>query len=231
LSGLAAAPGPAPAEIGTLFRDLRRALKLSLPELASRLGTRIEVITALEKGDVSRLPPWPETARIVSAFTGMARIDARPVLGILRNQLVGRATTGVAAAPRAGTPWKAKMRAATALAAAAARATRRLASRRKEPREDEGSSFAESWRVHGATLARIGLVALVILALSGTAYYVRAGGLQASLAALPPPLSRLARSAQDYIVWYAAPTHDGLRWIDVEDPRARRGDRLDTRRR
>jgi hypothetical protein len=43
-------------------------------------------------------------------------------------------------------------------------------------------------------------------------------------------LVKLMRGAQDYLLHRAAPVREGLRWIEVDDPRSRRGDKLATKR-
>jgi transcriptional regulator with XRE-family HTH domain len=217
-----AASERAAAEISCLFRDLRRVLRLSLPELASRLGTRINVIAALERGETHRLPPWPETVRVVTAFTGLADIDPRPVLGIIRRQMESGARTVPDARPRL---WQLRA-AASMLAARAARA--RMAT------EEIRTRFAELAEGASGYAPRLGWRLLLVLAALGlsTATYLSQGGWrEASLSALPAPLARLMHGIDDYLVWQTAPTRDGLKWIDVEDPRTRRGDRLDSSRR
>jgi hypothetical protein len=46
---------------------------------------------------------------------------------------------------------------------------------------------------------------------------------------LPAALAEPAKHGLDAIVLYAAPTREGLKWIDVGDPRLRRGDKLHTK--
>jgi hypothetical protein len=48
---------------------------------------------------------------------------------------------------------------------------------------------------------------------------------------LPKPVSRALVSAADQVRTQFAPVRDGLRWIEVDDPRSRRGDKLQTARR
>jgi hypothetical protein len=50
--------------------------------------------------------------------------------------------------------------------------------------------------------------------------------LEAAVARMPPPMQRFVRGAQNYVIVQLAPVRDGLRWIDVPDPRSRRGDKL-----
>ncbi len=52
--------------------------------------------------------------------------------------------------------------------------------------------------------------------------------LEAAVSQLPPSVARIVRGAHDYVVVRMAPVRDGLRWIDVSDPRTRRSDKLQT---
>jgi hypothetical protein len=52
--------------------------------------------------------------------------------------------------------------------------------------------------------------------------------LEAAVAKLPPSVARIVRGAQDYVTLQLAPIRDGMRWIDVRDPRSRRSDKLRT---
>jgi hypothetical protein len=223
------APGTtrAAAEIGCLFRDLRRALHLPLPQLAARLGTRIEVIEALEAGEARRLPPWPETARVVTAFTGLAMIDPRPVLGIIRQLMDARASSPRTSRSsqhraRALEIVQAMTRPATAAVSSGAFAARRMGAK--------VARMAAGGRPSMARLGRRGFLVLASLSLAFCAYMAEAGGLTPEMAT-SPFLARVLRGAQDYLVWQMAPTREGLKWIEVDDPRTRRGDRLETTRR
>ncbi|HEX5958749.1 MAG TPA: hypothetical protein VFY92_08855, partial [Hyphomicrobiaceae bacterium] len=46
---------------------------------------------------------------------------------------------------------------------------------------------------------------------------------------LPASLAESARAGMDSVVLQSAPYHDGLRWIDVGNPRLRKGDKLPTK--
>jgi hypothetical protein len=48
----------------------------------------------------------------------------------------------------------------------------------------------------------------------------------AAVTALPEPLAKLVRPVADYLVVRLAPRRDGLRWVEVGDPRARKADKL-----
>ncbi len=68
------------AEVAELFRDLRAASNLSETDLAQRLGTRIEVVQALEQGALYALPAWPETCRVINGYGALLNLDIRPLL-------------------------------------------------------------------------------------------------------------------------------------------------------
>ena len=68
------------AEVAELFRDLRSATALTEMDLATRLGTRADVVQALEQGALYALPPWAETYRVVNAYGALLNLDVRPLL-------------------------------------------------------------------------------------------------------------------------------------------------------
>ena len=84
------------AEVARFFRDLRGALRLTPAQAAQALATRVDIVAALEMGQIGALPPWPETCRIVRTYAGFAGLDPRPVLHSLEQLFT--------AAPRAPLP-------------------------------------------------------------------------------------------------------------------------------
>jgi hypothetical protein len=75
------------AEVAELFRDLRAATTLSEMDLAARLGTRADVVQALEHGALFALPAWPETCRVVNNYGALLNLDVRPLLRRIYAQL------------------------------------------------------------------------------------------------------------------------------------------------
>ena len=164
-----------------------------------RLATHIDIIAALEAGDVRRLPPWPETCRIVQTYTGFAGLDPRPILRLIE---ILQTSAGRTPSPR-----------------------------QDYAEEKEGLSFAAlGASLRSAWEGRIGRTARALIALSIPVALVvlvtQTSVLEAAVAKLPPPVARIVRSAQNYVIVQMAPVRDGLRWIDVPDPRSRRGDKL-----
>lgn len=72
--------------------------------------------------------------------------------------------------------------------------------------------------------ARLALAVGVLVAL-GTAS-TQTAVVAAAVASLPAPAERAVRSLTDYFAVTFAPLRQGHRWIDVADPRSRRGDKL-----
>jgi hypothetical protein len=87
IHGIKDMPSGYDAEVAELFRDLRAATALSEMELAARIGTRPEVVEALEQGALQALPPWAETCRVVNAYGTMLNLDVRPLLRRIYAQL------------------------------------------------------------------------------------------------------------------------------------------------
>lgn len=200
--------GPAPqsppvaAEMGHFFRDLRRRFRLSQPEAAQRLATRVDIVAALEAGDVSNLPPWPETCRIVRAYTGFVGLDPRPILRLIE---LLQASAGRAPVPAQDYGEDGERRSLATLAAELVRLWHGPVGRT------------------GRALFALSIPVALIVLLTQTAV------LEAAVAKLPTPVARIVRGAQNYVIVQMAPVRDGLRWIDVPDPRTRRGDKLRTK--
>jgi hypothetical protein len=87
IHGIKEMPAGYDAEVAELFRDLRSATALTEMDLATRLGTRPDVVQALEQGALYALPPWAETCRVVNAYGALLNLDVRPLLRRIYAQL------------------------------------------------------------------------------------------------------------------------------------------------
>ncbi len=246
------------AGIAQLFLDLRTSLGASCGQLAAHLGTYTGVIEALESGRFELLPHWPETARIVMAYTALARIDGRPVLSALsavvqaplQRDLVPRALLPQITPPQVSPQPDIETLAPQTYARQSyahepseqpsdhADAAHRIARERSAPRMQ-----AERLRVAGAAFAtgakRLPAGALrharerpdrafyaVSLPLAVVVLLLNTSVLQAAINHVPRPVSRMVQEARQYFQVQFAPVREGLRWIEVDDPRRRRGDKL-----
>lgn len=219
------------ANIARLFVDLRGALRATPHQVAAQLMTRPDVIYALEGGRFEGLPAWPETSRIVIAYTALAGIDGRPVLAaiadVVRGGVVALVNQGVAnhavghqgvayqqpapvqktiADPPTGFGVSSLMQAGSAIAHGAKRLQGgALHHVRKRP---ERAFYAASLPL-----------GIVLILFNTTA-------LQAAFAHVPRPVARMTQEVRQYFQERFAPVREGLRWIEVDDPRRRRGDKL-----
>jgi len=187
---------------------------MSQAHAAQRLATRLDIVAALETGDVSSLPPWPECCRIVRTYTGFVGLDPRPILHSLETLLAVAARTPRPVQKRTlvsqlsrqrkpAQPARSKPPAHPALAAVSA---------------GFGLLRGRNGRAAFAIAVPVGLLMLL----------TQTSALDAAVARLPRSVARIVRGAQDYVTVQLAPVRDGLRWIDVRDPRSRRGDKLRT---
>ena len=71
---------PADAQLGAVLRTMREAVPATIPEAAALLFTTTDVIRALEAGEISSLPPYAETRRIVATYGELLRMDVGPAL-------------------------------------------------------------------------------------------------------------------------------------------------------
>lgn len=236
---LGAAPAhaaPADAEVATLFAQLRVYLRLPIGEVAVRLGTDPRVIAALESGRADLLPHWLETHRVVVAYGALAGIDTRAVLDRLALQFdrlsrprpdypvardqaagagVGQIVNRLARQPEHDTSQRALM---PGFAELLEQATVRSARLRDALAASIAGLRARKHPVRWVLAAAMA----VVVAVSVAPY----GMLQASVGGLSSPLTGLLRGISDQLTLASAPLRDGHRWIEVDDPRQRRSDKL-----
>lgn len=214
-----AVPPDARAKIARLFFDLRQALDLTPDFVAAQLVTEPEVILALERGEFERLQDWSETSRVVLAYTALAGIDGQPALMAIRECLRRSAPPRPQRAqprrqrpshgPSAGLPVVRLLHAGAILAHGA----RRLPSDAlKQVREKpERALYALSLPL-----------AVVLLFLNSSV-------VRTVFSYVPQPAAEVVQDVKMFFQVTFAPVRDGLRWIEVDDPRERRGDKLPRR--
>jgi hypothetical protein len=198
-------------QLGQTFRDMRLRMKVSRETIARRLATNTATIDNFEAGAVSVLPHGKETDRIVRGYCELLRVDPEPILWRIRGHMRAIASQPKSAVlPRAATQT------------AAARSTPRSRPADKSERA-KARSPRRRLRTLFALSAPVALVAaMVYLAHAAPKPVYRA------IALLPDPASTTMRAGLDYLVLITAPRREGLRWIEVGDPRLRKADKLQT---
>lgn len=199
-------------DVARFFVDLRRAIGANIPQAAQQLGTSINTLAALERADASALPPWSETQRVVMGYAAWAGIDGRPVLtalGILvREEEHRRQMARQAAAVRPAVTASAERLRQIQLAIT--EGARRLPKEAlKEARERPVRTF------YALSMP------LALLLLTLNSHFLKDA---AHLAGRP--LRAASHAIGDAWAVTFAPHRDGFRWIEVSNPRSRRGDLL-----
>ena len=209
-------------QLGQIFRNMRLAMKVSRETIARRLATSAACVDTFEAGAVAALPHDKETDRIVRGYCELLRLDPEPILWRIRNGMQALAEQARAAAPMP-------------LPAAIVPTTASRSGRRSEPvtrtRPQRSERSAARWAQRRRTRALFALSAPVAL-LAALVYVAHAAPrpVYRAIALLPGPARHGVRAVLDYAVLLTAPRREGLRWIEVSDPRLRKADKLVTTR-
>lgn len=201
------------ADVAKFFIDLRRTIGATPIQAAQRLATSPQIIAALERANVGMLPPWPETCRIVMSYAAWAGIDGRPVLtalGILAKEAdQHRQTVKQAAAVRPAVTASSERLAA--MRYAISQSALRL------PRE----AFNQARERPVRTFYALSVPLLALMFMMHSHFLRDAGSL------MWRPFKAVVTVVHDRFAVSFAPRREGLRWIEVSDPRRRRSDKLD----
>ena len=241
-------------ETADFFRAAREHLSISKTKLALRIDSHPDVVTALETARVDQLPDWPETERVVCNYAKVLSIDPRPALHILKTamalqrgetdlpedsgaSLKHTSTTGGGHWSNAGTS---ESDLAPGLAHYLTSNTKTSAFGESHS-GDTGSQFADavqrtrhkiSEKFSGARIQilrqRPVRLAAFTAVFAAVFFWIASQGWFVRLAQsnFPGPVASMVRTTNDFILYYTSPRRDGLRWIEVEDPRSRRTDKL-----
>jgi hypothetical protein len=207
--------------IARFFIDLRQALRLTVPQAAQFLQVRPEVVEALETGQVEYLPQWQETAAIVMTYTSMAGVNGRPALNAIGGlitylaasappiqrstpvqQPVVRTRSQPNVYPTANPSSRNLMRAGSAIANGA----------RRLPQEALNQVRRRPQRALYALSLPLGLLLLMLHS--------------SIFETVATPFGSAVRWVSTYFQEHYGPMRDGMRYIEVDDPRSRRGDKL-----
>ncbi|HPG88342.1 MAG TPA: helix-turn-helix domain-containing protein [Hyphomicrobium sp.] len=233
------------SNIARLFVDLRTALRATPHQVAAQLRTRPDIILALEAGQFEGLPTWNETARIVIGYTALAGIDGRPVLtaiaDVVRSGVRSPVHPMIAAQQQAyAQPSHAPQAIQVPQPTYAHDYPPEVIQAPKPPLSrfgvgklmQAGSAIASGakWLQGGAfqhvrrrperALYAVSLPLGIVLILFNTT------ALEAAFSHVPRPVARMTQDVRQYFQERFAPVREGLRWIEVDDPRRRRGDKL-----
>ena len=197
-------------QLGQIFLNMRLTMKVSRETIARRLATSTSIIESFETGAVGALPHWKETNRIVLAYCQIVRIDPDPILWHIRAQL--QALASQVKSGRTATPAEFTTGRPSARSQAGSR------SERTEARTPRRRRRARALFALSAPLALAAALVYLAQAAPQPVYH--------AISLLPDSIERAVRSGLDYLVQLSAPRREGLRWIEVSDPRVRKADKL-----
>lgn len=200
-------------QLGKIFANMRAAMKVSRETIARRLATNAGVIEALETGTIANFPHHRETARIVRGYCDLLKLDAEPILWRIRSHYHASGLPMGLLQPETRSPADPQTQPAVT--------TQRTVRTRVEGRRRRRRSS----RMLALALPAVLVGGLMVLAQAAPATVYKA------LARLPSKVQTPAREGFDMLVLAMAPSRDGLRWVEVGDPRLRKGDKLQTSRR
>jgi hypothetical protein len=200
--------------IAGFFRNLRRSLGLSPHQAAAELLIHADVIEALETGNFRALPAWPELTRVVLAYTALANVDGRPVLNGLASVL----------RPNLAQPRPVPQRPARSFAIPAP--PERL--RRAGSALKAGARRLPEQALQEVRQRPVRALYTMALPIGAVMLLLNTSLLQSAVAALPGSFVQVLEGARNKMSEQWAPVREGLRWIEVDDPRQRRGDKLQT---
>ncbi|MDX2202118.1 MAG: helix-turn-helix domain-containing protein [Hyphomicrobiaceae bacterium] len=202
-------------QLGKIFANMRAAMKVSRETIARRLATTGAVIEALESGTIASFPHHRETARIVRGYCDLLKLDPEPILWRIRSHYHASGLPMGLLQPEARPQPEPAATPPTVTTQRTVR-TRGGGSRRRRRR---------SVRLLALALPAVLAGGMMILAQAAPATVYSA------LSWLPGKVRAPARDGFDMLVLAVAPSRDGLRWVEVGDPRLRKGDKLQTSRR
>jgi hypothetical protein len=226
IKGMSERPAGPDERLASIFQDMRRGLNIPVDKLALALKTTPNVIQLLEAGQVRAFPPWPETVRIVTELGRLYRVDTRPILNRIRDQ-VGPAGLEQVPVTRetaiSANAAAAKLDSRHPLVRAMSRGRRR---KETEPDPETKRRRAKRRKRRAAkTLFALSAPVALFGALMWLAQAQPALIMQA-VSTLPEPMAKVVRPAANALIVHLAPWRDGMRWIEVGDPRLRKTDKL-----
>lgn len=204
-------------QLAAIFHSMRRMLGLPIDRLARVFGMPAPVIQALEAGRIDLLPDWAETLRVVRAYADAVQIDPTPIFARLQvhmGPIDYRALLqqgGAAAALAKSSATGRTVTAPSATVTKTAPGTKAPPSKQRLQRRRRRLMALAPFALLALVLATVQLVPSAVYAFTRL---------------LPAPVASPVTAGLDFLVYATAPQREGLRWIDVGNPRARKSDRL-----
>ena len=217
--------------LANVFQTMRASVGLPPGDLVRVLRTRPEVLANLEAGRVRALPPLPETVRLIKDYGALLHIDIEPILSRIKEQTGEKRPPLTAARATLGNRIKSIIH--LALPARAQRQVAAPPSLRTVPKSIRAEPAAQSSTEKAARRPGRRLRALVTAGIStallmGAVWTAQSqpSTFYAAVDQLPPGLAKSLRRGLEMISLSLTSSRDGLTWIEANDPRRRKADKL-----
>jgi len=211
-------------QLGQFFRNMRLTMKVSRETIARRLATSTTCVDSFEAGAVSALPHGKETERVVRGYCELLRMDPEPILWRIRGHMQALASQARPAAPTP--PSSAPVPTTAGRAAPRTQPVARTERTKGERAKSERTKTRVPRRRRGARALFALSAPIALLAAVVYLAYAAPKPVYRAVALLPGPVGSTVRGGLDYLVLLTAPRREGLRWIEVGDPRVRKADKL-----
>ena len=214
--------------IGYEFSRMRADLRLTVTALARRIGTDVSTINNFEAGAINALPAWQETVRIVDGYAMMLGIDPSRILSrILIHQPIESSGTNHRH-PVGSLPLLLTQASSEQTVPVPDGSNRRRSSRDAADQAGRESVVNDTRLRRRRRSRRLAAIAVPFVLVGVLGLWVQSSPrtVYALAAAMPSPMRTSLTAGADYLILQTAPSRDGLKWIDVGDPRARKADKL-----
>lgn len=232
ISGLTERSSGHDERLGVVLRDLRSSLGISQRELAMRVQADVRVVDTLERGNLKGLHDWADTERVIVGLCRMVAVDHRPILRriIEQTSVAQIGMPPMRTGPRPGRAESGDPRTEPAARTAAVS----TAPSGVVARPVTGAKIVPAIRklIPGANSRRRGRVLMVVatpmimIAAGVWTVQTQPRALHAAISVLPRSIAQPIRERLNALTLQLAPRKDGLRWIEVADPRTRKSDKL-----
>ena len=204
-------------ELALLFQQMRQVAAVDRMALASHLHTTPDVIATFEAGEIDSFPPWAETVRIVTTLTKLVAIDSEPIL-----ERIAKHAHEPTEISQFTQPVSQPITQEIVPEAAPASVKK---TERKAPKKFDHVIPALKFALpSGRAIA----VAAIPFAMAFAFMMAPSFDKQNRISG---PLGNYARAGWEMLLWSSNSVRDGLeglRWIETDDPRSRKADKLKT---
>lgn len=196
-------------ELAILFQQMRQITGADIPTFASHLQITPETLMHFERGEFEAFPPWAETVRIVSSIALLVNVDCEPILQRISQKNCQPGPQRVLPEQPAAVPVSQEVPRSRALPTNTSKKISRVAL-------SPAANSLMSRKTLGLAAVPVALAVIFFAAITLDQKNSLSG-----------PIGHYAKAGWELFNWRKS--SDGLRWINVSDPRSRKANKLPIR--